>query len=387
MQKTTLFRKEIRFVMLKRKLTEKKKNEKIEKFVNVIKKSSESEKKKAEERKKEKQKGKPKGYQAKKFGVFAFWFIFISVSLVSLITALSNGNDDKEIKIVENKATSTEAVEFGKDFLYKYYNWTNMDQYNNDLKNHRKELLGRYVTKDLLETVTKTSDLWNAELALDNITLKKSEDVGDNRGYLTYKVVPTFTKTEKGMNTEELQGKEQSVRKVQYVMLKVYYDEKKDRFVIYDLPSYVNNSEGKNTVKVASETKGLFTSSDAEERKVVQEFLETFFDTYTNDSVEKLSYLFENQKAVYGLNQSLRFEDLKDFTIYKGRNDDEKVVVAEVKLSDPDTDMEFLSRYSMVIVHTKQGYLVRSFNDKQAIDKIVNKENDDTEDDTETEQN
>lgn len=364
--------------MLKRKRNQSTKNEKIEKIINVIKKSNEFEKIKAEERKKKKSNVKPKGYQARKFGVYAFWFIFVSVTLLFFITLLgnSNSNNQQEVKVIYNKAVSFEAVEFGRDFLYKYYTWTNIEEIKDEIAKHREELLSRYVTKKILETVVKTSENWNSSIEMHKITLMKSEDVGDNRGYLTYKVVPTFTKSQKGLQSEKIKEKEQTVKKVQYVTLKVYYDQETKRFVIYDLPVFVNIEEGSNTVKVNEETRGLSTTNDT--KGEIKEFLETFFDTYTNDSIEKLSYLFENQNTVKGLDQSLTFEKIKSFDLYKGRNSEEKVVVAEVLLRDPQTDMEFLSNYTLVIVHSQQGYLVRSFNDKQYIDKIIKNEADDT---------
>lgn len=360
--------------MLRRNTRKKGKNEKIEKMMNVVKKGSEYEKRKADERKKEKN-NKPKGYHARKMGVVAFWFIFVFMTLIFVVTGISSIGKPKavQVEVEENKAVSYEAVAFAQDFLHKYYSWTDIAE-NRQAKEQREKLLSRYVTDDLVSTLTKTtSDKWNSSLPMEHILLKNVEDVGDNKGYLTFKINPLFSKTQKAIE-KELETTDESqivkqLRKVKFVTVKIYFDEETKKFAIYELPSYTYMDETENKTKVERETKGLKTENEFD--KEILTFLETFFDSYANDSVDKLSYLFENQQYVDGLNETMEFLDVVEFDVYKGKDDEEKIVTTTIRLKEPDTEIEFLSQYTLVIINTDQGFLVRSMNDKKYIDDVI----------------
>jgi len=350
-------------------------NSKIKKFLTVMKKANEQEKIKSQTRKSEK-KNKPRGYQAKRLGVFSFWFIFILMFVIFLVNTLSsNGSksDGEPIAIEVNKATSAEAIEFSKEFLTKYFTWINVGNYNTDAKEKRKELMSRYLLNELVDDAVKTtSQAWNSDLKIDSVLLKNIEDVEANKAVLTFKINPVFVKTEAAIEIEkkETNGNEiiKQVKKPKFVKVKVFYDKKSDKYLVSELPSFTYVEELPSETKIVPETDNL--KKDDSENKEIEAFLETFFDSYANDHKEKLSYLFENPEYVSGLNQTMQFVKFERMVAYKGKTDEEKVVTVDVVFEEPDTKIEFISPYTLIIKRTEQGYLVKYIDDKKYINNL-----------------
>lgn len=358
-------------------------NSKIKKFLTVVKKANEQEKFKSQARKAEK-KNKPRGYQAKRFGVFSFWFIFILMFVVFLVnTVSSNGKSDvKPVSIEVNQATSAEAIEFSKEFLSKYFTWVNVGNFNSDAKEKRKELMSRYLAKEFVDDAVKTtSQVWNSELKIENILLKNIEDLKDNQAILTFKINPIFVKTDAAIEVEkkEANGKEivKQVKKTKFIKVKVFFDKQSDKYLVSELPSFTYVDEQPNETIVVPETDEL--KKDDSENKEIEAFLETFFDSYANDPKEKLSYLFEDPENVSGLNQTMQFVKFEKMVAYKGKTDEEKVVTVDVIFKEPDTNIEFISPYTLIIKHTEQGYLVKYIDNKKYINDLKNSEKEDAE--------
>lgn len=362
--------------MVKKISSKNKQKDKINKIITIFKKANEHEKMKSEAKKAEK-KNRIRGYRARRFGVFSFWFLFIIMLCVFLVNTVSTNGETNtsEVEFQMNKATSEEAVEFSKDFLQKYFTWIDVGAYDSDAKEKRKALMSRYLPNELVNIVADTtSPIWNSELKKENILLKNIEDVGDNQARITFKINPIFTKTA-GAIEEEKKAVEESeivklIRKVKFLAIKLYYDEVNESFIVYELPSFTYVEEADNPSNFLSETDGL--KKDDSETKEIKSFLETFFDSYINDSKEKLAYLFENPENITGLNQTMEFVKFNNLAVFEGQNESEKVVSTDVTLKEPDTSVPFVATYTLVVKRTEQGYVVKHLENKAYLDQLRN---------------
>lgn len=401
-------------------------NSKIKKGMNILKKANESEKVRSEERKKEKALNRPKGYRAKKIGVYTFWLLFIFTILIILLNLGSNKKQEEAVmkEIKENKAMSQESVEFGKNFLFEYFNWS----VESEAEQERAEKLAYYVTPEIYKNIERlTTNKWDSQIKRDQIILKEVERTGSNKAQLTYQVKVNFQKTERAYQqelrdlenqyeaekreeekkkreeavkekeaaeqsnkevetTEEVKKEEtenivQKVNKedilkesetIQYVTLSVVFDEESNRLAIYENPIFRQMDTGKNDVKVESEVRGFVELQH--EYKEVQEFLNTFFDAYANDSKEKLAYFIKDEKYVHGLNQTMEFVEVKGIKVYESYGkEDEIIATADVTFAEIETKIPFTSTYTLVIEKREEGYVVSRINDKRYIDAVKNK--------------
>ncbi|MEB6549282.1 conjugal transfer protein [Heyndrickxia sporothermodurans] len=373
-----------------------KKVSKFEKIKDVALKMNENEKRKSDAKKKEKQK-KPKGYRARKAGVVTFWVMLV---LMFLIVVVNSGGGKKQTEAMvlneptTSKAVSTEAVEFSKDFLSKYFTW-NLDKLD---QNDRDATLSYFVSKDIVDQIGRiTGKTWHSTLKRDAVLLKEAQDLGDNKSILTYQVNITYDKTlaaiekeksalgENGEDTYSVenlspdsmdvvvneQGIVKRIIKKKFVTIHLYYDADQNRFVIYQIPSFTYFEDTPNTSGPEMETDNLRTVV-GNETNAVKDFLNTFFEAYANDSSEKLSYLFDDERRQSGLNKTMEFVTVKNVTVYEGRNEKEKVVSATVIFAEPDTGIEYSSNYQIVVAEKQDRFVVKHLNSKKYIDDMLN---------------
>ncbi|KRG13883.1 hypothetical protein ACA30_13155 [Virgibacillus soli] len=370
---------------------------KFEKIKDIAKKINENEKRKSDNRKKEKQ-NKPKGYRARKAGVISFWILLVLMFLIVVVN--TGGSGKKPTGEVANnapaasKAVSSQAIEFSKDFLSEYFTW-HLDGFH---QNERDAKLGYFVTGDIADQVGKIdSKKWHSTLKREAIVLKDLENMGDNKSLLTFQVGITFDKTMDAINKEkdELeedekvkpveevspgtmdmvlneQGIVKRIIKKKYVAVQLYYDTDTERFVVYQIPSFTYFDETPNESSPDLETNGL-RSVTGNQSTSVRQFLDTFFESYANDSKEKLSYLMDDKTHQNGLNKTMEFVTVKNANIFEGKTDKEKVISANVVYVEPDTGIEFTSHYLLVLLEKEDRFVVKHINNKKYIDDLLNK--------------
>lgn len=351
--------------------------------MEISKKSSENEKRKKEIVKHEK-KSKPRGYRAKKLGAITFWLLFLFMLLivsVNMFTSngLSNTADDEDRTNI-NKATSAEGIEFAITFLSTYFNWNS----DNEQRSDRLDRLGHYLPEKLSEQAIASDKEWNATIARGNIVLKEVENFGDSKARITFQVKVVFEKSAVQENKDDKSASDpKKVKAVKYVSVPVYYDEDERRFIVYELPSFSYIEQKKIAKTIDPETEGLKTVTDGSTQNV-KAFLETFFEAYSNDSKDKLTYIVEDPKHQNGLNQTVSFVRLKNTEIFEGKNATEKVVRTEVILADPETGIEFTSSYTLVLAEKEGRYTVLFVNNKSYIEELKNKKKEEILDETES---
>src|SRR5699024_1669011 len=122
----------------------------------------------------------------------------------------------------------------------------------------------------------------------------------------------------------------------------------------------------------------LSTLSDSFVQNNVRAFLDTFFETYTKDGKDKISYILEDERHQDGLDGTMTFSKVKDSEIYKAdKNNNRFIVKAKVLLTDPSTKFEYVNEYLLVVKRKDQRYVVESLNDEEYVSNLIEKHLDD----------
>src|SRR5699024_8865962 len=143
--------------------------------------------------KKAKKKNKPKGMNAKRFGIITFWFLFSFMLLVTIISISSSGGESSSAVTVENDDVfGDRGLAFSKDFVYYYFTWTT-DKYG---KEKRVENLKPYLAKgvDDLGGIVWDSD-WESSVDKRDIVFGKTQKISENKARYVFKV--KFTQRKK----------------------------------------------------------------------------------------------------------------------------------------------------------------------------------------------
>lgn len=375
-----------------RLLRKKKKDKKqITKDVaRVIKKASDHEQKKSEEKKKRKQ-SKPKGMMARRMGMVTFWVLFSFMLLVTITSAFSGGSsaDNVEQTYERNKLFENEGLEFAKSFVYEYFNW-NIDR-------HGEEDLRARISPYLLNNVDSLGGIrynneWLSELDKRNIELKEVQEIDKDKARFVFKIQlrmksPTDKKDtvidETKMSYDELMQEKNKVyvkggyqvkEMTKYINVPVYYDKELDKFAVFELPSFTYIDEGKIESTMHSRMKSLKMLSDNYIENNVNSFLTTFFESYSKDSKDKLSYILEDERHIDGLRGTMKFVGIKDSAIYIiDENYDRFLVDVVVEWQEPTTKYGFDNKYLVVVKRKDQRYVVESLNDEKYVDELIDK--------------
>jgi hypothetical protein len=291
--------------------------------------------------------------------------VFVNVFSSNGLSNAVTGGDEAEL----NKATSVEGIEFAKSFLVTYFNWNE----DNEKRSDRIGRLGRYLPYKLSEQAVTGGSNWNSTLTRENIVLKDIVNLGDSKALITFQVRVLFQRTAANNETEDTAKVDpEKVKADKFISVPVLYDEEENRFIIYELPSFTFMEQEKIDSSIALETDGLKSVTDGSTQNI-KAFLDTFFEAFSTDSKDKLTYIVEDLKHQNGLSQTMHFVRLKNMEIFEGKKAEEKVVRTEVILAEPDTGIEFTSSYLLVLAEKEGRYTVLHINNKSYIDELKNK--------------
>lgn len=356
----------------------------------IIKKSSDAEKKKSEEKKKIKQ-SKPKGLMARRMGMFAFWAMFLFMFLVTVVSVFGGGSAgyDQTEKNERTKLMENEGVEFAKSFVHEYFNW--------NIGKHGEDDLEMRISPYLLADLDPLAGIgynreWSSSVDKRDIVLKDVQEIDKNKARFIFKVKitmksPTEEKDtkidEERLSFEDVLKEKSKVRVVdgykvkemtKYISVPVYYNEELDRFAVFELPSFTYVDEEKMYDDVKTEFYKLQTLSDTYTENNVNSFLTTFFESYSKDNKDKLSYILEDKKHVNGLNGTMQFSKINRSTIYIiDDNHDRFLVDVEVEMIEPTTKYTFNNKYLVVVKRKDQRYVVESLNDEKYVYDLIEK--------------
>lgn len=299
---------------------------------------------------------RPRGYMARKTGAAAFWVLFGFMFLTVTVTLFSKSDESKTpeaiaMEEVENLSVKPEAIQFAQSFTAHYFNWGSGEE----KKKAREEKLNYFLAEGLdpqaglnMKKVT-----WNS--AHKRSTLKKVEDLGNNKSLVTFYTTAELSR--------EVDGEDQPETKTlsKYFVVPVVYDG--TSYGVYELPKFTHIDE-QTTVKADKQT-GLQKTASSPETSKVRTFLETFFTSYTEDSTDKLAYILEDGSRITGLNKSMTFVKVASADIYEGQNTGEYIVQSEVVMQDPESDMQFHTDYELAVKKDGERFIVSSINESE----------------------
>ena len=314
-----------------------------------VKRLSDDEKQKAEHRKLER-KGKklndftPKGYRARRIGVYAFWSIFVGMFLFLGLLLLSNGSDDSDKKedILYDKVASQEATVFAQNFIRAYFQWERTDEGIVA----RQQALAPYLVKgvDVNAGLVTKGIQWNSTYVSSQI--RDVAIIEPGIGQITFQVKSNLSN-----------GTEEKVLE-QFMVVPIAYDG--ESFGVYELPKYTDIAN-QTTVKAVTDKRLKTASTD--ETNEVKAFVETFFKTYVEGEYEQLRYLLVKDSDITGLNAKYTFKEMNEIEVLK--NEAETGFIANVKVAivNPETTVETLMSYQLSINKSEDKFVVKAMDD------------------------
>lgn len=325
------------------------KDSKAKGLLKGLKRLSNDEKQKADYKKQELKSKKlndftPKGYRARRIGVYTFWTLFIGMFLflALLILANANGKPDEVEQIEENKVTSQEAVAFAQNFIEEYFTWNATDQGIVA----RQEKLKRYLATGLDANAGLVVDglTWNSTYVSSQV--RDVQAIDEGIGQITFYVESKITKGDQEKMYEK------------YLVVPIAYNG--ETFGVYELPKYTYVEE-RTTVKSVSNKRLKSVTSD--ETTAVKSFVNTFFKTYADGETEQLNYLLSKAGSIEGLNGTFSFEDMNQVDVYKDEENNTLIAFVEVTFADLVTEIRTKSNYQLTMKKNADKYAVIAFDD------------------------
>lgn len=289
-------------------------------------------------------------YKGRLIGKWAFWFLFCWMLIVSITTVVKGKGDTqaeasttpKEVIQKQNLASRPEAIEFARLFAKEYFNW----QRGEEGKKQRAERLKPYVP----QTLDSQAGLDTGSLKWDSsylyATLLRVDETKENEANVIFKVSYKLHAQKPDNSGEEVK------EVLQQVSVPIKTDGK--AFVVNGLPQIVKVDEKANvkeTEREREEMQGVTTKKD------IQEFLPTFFKSYTTASPKELAYVLDNS-SIKGLEGAMKFDKVISSKVYPGKTKGTYEVQAEVMLMDVHSETKMKTIYTLFVKQDGKQFVV-----------------------------
>ncbi|MGH0789828.1 conjugal transfer protein [Bacillus cereus] len=290
-------------------------------------------------------------YKGRLIGKWLFWGILAWMFFVSCTTVFKTMKADakvtpqtetKQVVTKQNLATRPEAIEFARLFTKEYFTWKRGEE---DLKKRAERLKGYLSQTSDSQAGIETNGLqWDSDFLY--ATILKVDETKENEANIIFKVKYKLHRQKPDNSGEE-------VKEVwQQVSVPVQTDGK--AFVINGLPQIVKVNEKANVKEKESEReeiKGVTTKKD------IQEFLPTFFKSYTTASQKELAYVLDNP-SIKGLEGAMKFDKVTSSKVYPGKTKGSYEVQAEVLLIDAHSETKMKASYTLTVKETGKQFVV-----------------------------
>ncbi|MFF5996507.1 conjugal transfer protein [Lysinibacillus sp. KU-BSD001] len=325
------------------------KERKTKALLKGFKRLSDDEKQKAEQRKLER-KGKklnnftPKGYRARRVGVYTFWTLFVGMFLFVGLLVLSNGSDDSDVKdeILYDKVASQEATVFAQNFIKAYFTWKRTDEGIVA----RQQALAPYLANGLdvnAGLVTKSVN-WDSTYLSSQV--RDVETIEEGIGQITFQV-----------NSKLSNGEAEKVVE-QFMIVPIAFDG--ETFGVYGLPKFTDITDY-TTVKIVTDKRLKTASTD--ESNEIKAFVETFFKTYVEGEYEQLRYLLVKDSKITGLNSTYVFNEVGEVEVLKDEAETGFIANVDVLVTNPVTSIQTLMNYQLSIKKSADKFVVQAMDD------------------------
>lgn len=324
-----------------------------------------------ESKKKEKVKSStPKGYTMRRTGAVIGWCVILSAGIFSYTNIVKEDATAKEIKAPvihekkENPATSQASVQFAKDFVSVYFTWNTEDEG----KKNRKEQLSKYLAVGLDEDAGLNMDQIKTVSVFKDSKIKSIDDIGQNKAKIvltvTYEI--TTAPAPKAQTPPQAPGAKpappsqppEKKEATKTIVVPVQYDG--NSYGVYDLPTFTTVQE--KTTLIADEENKMKKATSTLAIQNISNFLNTFFESYSQDGKDKLSYILEDSKYQDGLQKSMNFVKVEESTVYEGKNKNQYIVDCSVEFADPVSQSQFLTNYRLTVEQRDDHYVVTKIN-------------------------
>lgn len=279
---------------------------------------------------------RPPGNRKRKAGAATIWIIIVSMfllSLLSYITVLGSQNEE-EVKEVENTASGPESIEFAKLFASTYFTW---DAEGESLTN-RSEKLEPMMAEGLDNHAGLVIGTIEWDSRLQSARVVEVEEIGADKALITLAVTQNLTKEDEKVTKEML------------FTVPVGFA---NAYGVYDLPSFA-------AIDTATEVSGAQltgTPLDTGVEQNVKAFLDTFFQSYTTDTIDKLSYFLEDPENNRGLESTLSFVEVRQSTVLE-ESPTVYNVDAEVVFMEESTQIQYVASYRIQVTEKNGRYVV-----------------------------
>ena len=292
-------------------------------------------------------------YKGRLIGKWLFWGILAWMFFVSCTTIFKTMKADakitpqtetKQVVQKQNLTSRPEAIEFARLFTKEYFTWKRGEE---ELRKRAERLKGYVSQTGDSQAGLETNGLqWDSDFLY--ATLLKVDESKENRSNVIFKVKYKLYRQKPDNSGEE-------VKEVwQQVSVPIQTDGK--AFVVNGLPQIVKVDEKAN-VKENEKEREREEIKDVKTRKDIQEFLPTFFKSYTTASSKELAYVLDNP-GIKGLEGAMKFDKVTSSKVYPGRAKGTYEVQAEVLLMDAHSETKMKTVYTLFVKEDGKQFVV-----------------------------
>lgn len=290
-------------------------------------------------------------YKGRMIGKWIFWGVIAWMFFVSCSTVFKTMKADakvtpqaekKQVVQKQNLATRPESIEFARLFVKEYFTW----QRGEEGKKQRAERLKPYVP----QTLDSQAGLDTGSLKWDSsylyATLLRVDETKENEANVIFKVKYKLYAQKPDNSGEEVK------EVLQQVSAPIKTDGK--AFVVNGLPQIVKVDEKANVKEKESEREEI---KDVTTKKDMQEFLPTFFKSYTTASQKELAYVLDNS-SIKGLEGAMKLDKVTSSKVYPGKTKGSYEVQAEVVLMDTHSETKMKTVYTLFVKQDGKQFVV-----------------------------
>lgn len=305
---------------------------------------------------------KPPGYWGRVLGVSFFWVVMAFVVLLAVgsfsqdETAESSGGEE-----TVNEATLQPSVQFGEDFLNEYFSISGEEE-----SEARVDRLSSYLVADLevADNISLNTDGNNQSMNMEasEIDLHSIEETGEKTATITYSVATnTEIITENADNEEDAQSSNEGGNEKSFLIAVpiVYAD---NQYAVYSDTKIAGEFE--NTTVNYDDDRNLSSYSGDED--AVNSFINTFFETYVEDSSERLVYMSGEGVEIPTLDGKFTLEEVEEVNLSVENNETENPDIhTKVRVNIVDEiGVSYSNVYNLVITQNEDRYEVISFEEE-----------------------
>lgn len=310
----------------------------------------------------------PPQYKWHKLGRILFWVLFIAMFLFFILAFFGNSgeSDNKKVEAPkQNRATMQQSVEFAQEFADKYLTIKG----DSKALEKRSDDLKKYMVDDLESSGGLEIDEQSGnETKVKSLDLKNVEESGNDKAQITFKanIEQTTYKTEtvekevkdgkKKKKVKEEVDKPHTKETTKYIVIPVYYQN--STYAVYQYPHFTKVDEQAKVKYQKPEYNYAY-----QDKKGVERFLDTFFETYASQKEDKINYMLVNDKVkVSTLEGGMSYKSISNINAGKASESAKDIKVqARVKFED-EIGTTYTTDYNITLVKDDGKYLIKKFN-------------------------